>query len=940
MLLRSFCRYLQQTGMRYSQAYMQAVLARYPAYCGALLHKFAATFDVDLAEHERAALLAASEDGLHSELERTVSLDDDRILRAYDGVVRAMLRTNFYQREAGGAVKAYVSFKLDPALLPELPKPRPKFEIFVYSQRVEGVHLRSSRIARGGIRWSDRPEDFRTEVLGLMKAQQVKNTVIVPNGAKGGFVCKALPEGDRDAVQREVVACYKMFIRGLLDLTDNVVDGRVVPPARVLRKDADDPYLVVAADKGTAQLSDTANALAADYGFWLGDAFASGGSAGYDHKKMGITARGAWEAVKRHFRECGIDPRSQDFTVLGIGDMSGDVFGNGLLLTPHMKLVAAFDHRHIFVDPDPDAVKSFAERKRLFELPRSSWDDYDRTLLSPGGGIYSRATKAIDLHPAAQAALGITVDKPTPLELIRAILTAPADLLWNGGIGTYVKAAAESHADAGDPANDAVRVNGAELRCRVVAEGGNLGFTQRGRIEYAEHGGRINTDFIDNSAGVDSSDREVNIKILLADAIRRKKLARKDRNALLASMTEEIAAHVLANNYAQTQALSMMESRAAERLGEHARLIRMLEAQGLLDRALEFLPAEDQIEERRTQRRGLTRPELAVILSYSKIELHASLVHTDIHEDPFLAAELEAYFPPQITQRFSPLLREHRLRREIIAMLIGGSMINRMGPFFVLRAEEETGATVAQVARAYAIVREVFGVRKLWREIEALDYDVEPKVQYDAIFEISRMVRRAVYWLLQNYAHQLDVEPVVTRFRPGVAAALAALPTILDGRAAQHFTAELERLGASRLPDGTARQIAGLGYMTQMLDIIELAREFSRPIAEVGRLYFVLGKELRLDVVREQIEALHVEGRWRAVARATLRENLAQEQRALLRSVLRSQGHAGGDSGTAWLRKNSEAVARVQRALEDMQTGGPPDFAMLSVALKEVSRLT
>jgi glutamate dehydrogenase len=940
-LLRAFCKYVLQTRIGFSQAYMQAVLARYPAFCRALIDKFEASFDVDRPAEERATRLAASEDALKRELDRAQSLDDDRILRTYGAVVGALLRTNYYQRSADGGPKSYISFKLDPHALPDLPKPKPKFEIFVYSQRVEAVHLRASNVARGGIRWSDRREDFRTEVLGLMKAQQVKNTVIVPNGAKGGFVCKALPAGDRDAIQREVVACYQTFMRGLLDVTDNIVDGRVVPPERVLCKDEDDPYLVVAADKGTATFSDIANALSAEYSFWLGDAFASGGSAGYDHKKIAITARGAWEAVKRHFRELGVDPAKQDFTVVGIGDMSGDVFGNGLLLSPHMKLVAAFDHRHIFVDPSPDPAKGIAERRRLFELPRSSWDDYDRGALSEGGGIYSRQAKSIELHANAQAVLDLPTATVTPLELIRAVMRARVDLLWNGGIGTYVKASAESNLDAGDPSNDSVRVNGGELRCRVVAEGGNLGFTQRGRIEYAQRGGKINTDFIDNSGGVDCSDREVNIKILLEDAIRQKKLPRAQRNKLLAEMTEQIAALVLGDNYAQTQALSMMDSRAAERLGEHARLIRVLETRGLLDRPLEFLPSDEQIEERRASGRGLTRPELAIILSYSKIELHGSLVQTDIPEDPFLASDLDLYFPRELAERFKAQIQTHRLRREIIAMLIGGSMINRMGPFFVLRAEEETGAGVAQVARAYAIVREVFGVRRLWREIEALDHKVEAKVQYDAIFQISRMVRRAVYWLLQNYPQQLEIEPMVQRFRDGVGEAFVALPSIIASRGAERYAAETHGLESAGLPPPIAKRIAALTLAAQSFDVIELAREFRLAVPEVGQLYFALAQELRLDVVREQIEALKVDSRWRAMARATLRETLAQEQRSLLRSALSARGASVASDAalTAWLEKHRAEIARVRRGLDDMLMSGPMDFATLSVALKEVGRL-
>jgi glutamate dehydrogenase len=940
VLLRALCKYVSQTRIPYSQAYMQEVLGRYPRYARALVDRFASLFEVDLAADGRDELLATAEPLLKSELDRTASLDDDRTLRAFGSVVNAVLRTNYYQRDDAGRPKSYISFKLDPTAVPELPKPRPMFEIFVYSQHVEGVHLRASRIARGGLRWSDRREDYRTEVLGLMKAQQVKNTVIVPNGAKGGFVCKALPSGDRQAIQREVVACYQTFIRGLLDVTDNIVGGRVRPPGRALRRDADDPYLVVAADKGTAAFSDIANAVAAEYRFWLGDAFASGGSAGYDHKKIAITARGAWEAVKRHFREIGIDPRKQDFTVIGIGDMSGDVFGNGMLLSPHIKLVAAFNHQHIFIDPDPDPAASLVERRRLFDLPRSTWDDYDRRTMSTGGGVYSRSSKSIELTGEAQALLDLSATAVSPPELIRAILAARVDLLWNGGIGTYVKAGAESHGEAGDPANDAVRVNAAELRCRVVGEGGNLGLTQRGRIEYALRGGRLNTDFIDNSGGVDSSDREVNIKILLEEAIRRKQLPRGKRNALLAAMTKEVVALVLGSNYAQTQALSMMDSRAAERLGEHARLIKVLEAQGLLDRALEFLPTEDQIEERRASGTGLARPELAIILSYSKIELIDSLVRTGIPEDRFLASELEAYFPRALSTRFGPLLRKHPLAREIIAMLVGGSIINRMGPFFVLRAEEETGADVAQVARAYAVVREVFGVRKLWREIEALDYSVAAKVQYDSIFQISRMVRRAVYWLLQNYEQELDIESVVKRFKPGAQQALAALPVLVSGRSAERFQQAGRDFEGAGLPAGCARHIASLGLMTQMFDIIELALEFRLAVPEIGRLYFALAKELRLDLVREQLEALKVDGRWRAMARAALLETLAQEQRALLRSALSGRrGRKPDEALAAWLKRHQARIARAQRALDDMHMAGSMDFATLSVALKEVGRL-
>jgi glutamate dehydrogenase len=935
-LLRAYGKYLAQTGLPFSQPYVQEVLAKYPAFCVALVALFNATFDPDVDADGRRRARARHDRTLASEMERTATLDEDRILRAFAGAVGATLRTNFFQHAEDGSPKPYVSFKLDPAKLPELPRPRPMFEIFVYSQRVEGVHLRSSRVARGGIRWSDRREDFRTEILGLMKAQQVKNAVIVPNGAKGGFVCKRLPVSDKDALRAEVVECYKTFIRGLLDITDNIVGERVVTPARVIRLDADDPYLVVAADKGTAAFSDVANALSGDYGFWLGDAFASGGSAGYDHKKMGITARGAWEAVKRHFRELRIDTQREPFTVVGIGDMSGDVFGNGMLLSEQIKLIAAFDHRHVFIDPNPDPASSYAERRRLFELPGSSWEDYDRSKLSAGGGVFSRHSKSVDLSAEACEALGLTAAKLTPPELMRAVLAAPVDLLWNGGIGTYVKASDEPHTSAGDPTNDAVRVNGNELRCRVVGEGGNLGFTQRGRIEYALRGGRINTDFIDNSGGVDSSDREVNIKILLNGAVISGALTKGRRNRLLAEMESDVVAGVLANNYGQTQALSMMSARAVERLGEDRRLIRMLEAEAQLDRALEFLPGDEELDARQKANIGLTRPELAIVLAYSKIHLTESLVASDIPEDPYFAAEVERYFPPRLQRRFKAQIAEHRLRREIVAMLISGSMINRMGPFFVLRAREEVGASVAQIARAYSIAREAFDVRRLWRSIEALDYEAPADVQYETIFQISRMMRRAVYWLLQREPESLDIEAAVARLRPGIADVAEALPKAAVGAPGKRFGDDVAAFERSGLPKPLARRVATLPLATQILEIVRLASEKGIDPRVLARLHFELAAELRLDWIREEIEALAVGDRWQALARAHLRERLAREHRAVLTQVL----EAGGDAGLAdWLRTSAPRVMRIQSVLDDIRAAGRPGFAALSVALREVERL-
>ena len=763
IVLRAYCRYLLQTGVPFSQIYMERTLVANATIAKNLMRLFALYFEPRLAVRAsaRAAQLLA---GIRSSFDGVTSLDEDRILRAYLNVIGATLRTNFYQTDGTGQAKPYIAFKLDPQKIPELPLPRPKFEIFVYSPRVEGVHLRMGDVARGGIRWSDRREDFRTEILGLMKAQNVKNTLIVPVGAKGGFVVKRPITGSREELQSEVVACYQTLIRGMLDLTDNIVRNRIVPPPRVLRRDADDTYLVVAADKGTATFSDIANAISQQYGFWLGDAFASGGSAGYDHKKMAITARGAWECVKRHFRELGIDIQAAAFTAVGIGDMSGDVFGNAMLLSRHTRLKAAFNHQHIFLDPAPNAAASFAERQRLFTLARSSWDDYDRRRISRGGGVYARSAKAIMLSAEAQAMLGIANSSAPPNEIIRAILRMPVDLLWNGGIGTYVKATTEMNGEVGDRSNDAVRVNGAELAARVVGEGGNLGLSQRGRIEYAARGGRLNTDFIDNSGGVNTSDLEVNIKILLNPLVAAHRLTRVRRDQILASMTKEVAGLVLRNNYLQSQAISTLELRSAARLSEYQHLMRSLERSGELNRALEFLPNDEQLLERRKRGVGLTRPELAIMLSYSKIWLSKHLLDSDVPADPYLSLELKRYFPGPVRTRFARSISHHRLRREIIAMATTNSLVNRMGPAFVSRAQDDTGAPPARIARAYTAGREIFDMRDVWARIEALDNRVPAKLQYAMMYETARLLRHVTYWLLEHRREDLQVDRAVTEF--------------------------------------------------------------------------------------------------------------------------------------------------------------------------------
>jgi len=939
-MMRAYCRYLLQTGIPFSQPYMEQVLSANLHVAGQLVDLFTARFNPDVPEEKRKINAAQCEKEIRKALDKVESQDEDRILRAFLAVILATLRTNFYQRDAHGEPKPYLSLKLDPAGVPDLPLPRPMFEVFVYSPRVEGVHLRGGKVARGGLRWSDRREDFRTEVLGLMKAQNVKNTLIVPVGAKGGFVAKHLPKSDRDAVQAEVIACYKSFVRGLLDITDNLVDGKVVPPQRVLRRDGDDYYLVVAADKGTATFSDIANSVAAEYDFWLGDAFASGGSAGYDHKGMGITAKGAWEAVKRHFREIGMDIQNQPFTVAGIGDMAGDVFGNGMLLSRHTRLLAAFNHMHIFLDPDPDIEASFEERQRLFNLPRSAWSDYNPKLISKGGGIFLRSEKSIPLSPQVRAMLGTEKTAMPPQELIKSILLMEVDLLWNGGIGTYVKSSRESNADAGDRTNDPLRVNGKDLRCKVIGEGGNLGCTQLGRIEFALNGGRLNTDFIDNSAGVDTSDREVNIKILTSLATQRKGLGRAERDKLLARMTDDVAALVLRNNYLQTQAISMMENHAVERINEHAVVLRALEKHGGLNRSLEFLPSDSDIEERRTAGKGFTRPELSLLVSYSKIVLYQALIKSSVPEDRFLARELESYFPRPLQERYSDLILEHPLAREIVATLVSNSVVNRMGPVFALRMQEETGVSPAKIARAYTICREAFGMRQAWADIEALDNVIHANVQYSMMFQTTRLLRHATQWMMQRYESPLNIEAIVSRLSPGIVRVVKALPTVLTGSMKSRF---VETAGLYRdigVPDAVAQRMASLPAAFSALDIAEIAQQCKADELRVASIYFELGRALSLDWIMDQIEKLLVSGRWQAVARGTLRDNLYSLQRQLTQQLVAGKAKADPhDLVVDWVATVSEQVSHLQRIISEMRSAGAMDFPTLSVALQEVRKL-
>ncbi|NNF50840.1 MAG: NAD-glutamate dehydrogenase [Gammaproteobacteria bacterium] len=939
-VLRAYCKYLLQTRLPFSQAYMENSLGQNPALSATLVQILESRHNPGLSAKARNRRTDKARKHLLELLDGVASQDDDRILRSFLSAIMATLRTNYFQLDEESEETPYISFKLDPREVPDLPKPRPMFEIFVYSPRVEGVHLRGGTVARGGLRWSDRREDFRIEVLGLMKAQMVKNTVIVPVGAKGGFVVKQLPTGTREEVMAEVVDCYKVFINGLLDLTDNIIDDAVRPPKKLVRHDNDDPYLVVAADKGTATFSDIANSVSIEHGFWLGDAFASGGSVGYDHKKMGITARGAWESVKRHFREIGVDTQKEVFTAAGIGDMSGDVFGNGMLLSPHIRLQAAFNHLHIFLDPDPDPASSFAERKRLFALPRSGWDDYNTELLSKGGGIFSRKDKQIKPSKEVRAMLDLKQESLTPQELITAILKMRVDLLWNGGIGTYVKASTEANADVGDRTNDSVRVNGSDLRCRVIGEGGNLGFTQLGRVEYTLAGGRMNTDFIDNSAGVDCSDREVNIKILLNLVRQHKRLTDARRQRLLAAMTDEVGQLVLRNNYLQSQAISMLETHAAERVNEHAHVIRAMERRKELDRALEALPNEEEIAERRRNQRGLTRPELAVLLSYSKISLYKDLLKSDVPEDAYLGLELTRYFPAPLQKHHSELMGKHRLRREIIANAITNSMINRMGPTFADRMQEEAGADAASVARAYTIAREAFGMREIWIDIENLDNQVNARVQYAMMSETTQLLKHATRWLLGPLWKSLNIADTVDHFLPGVTELYGVMNKLLLGSDLKQFQETRQLYVNIGVPETLSEQIALLPVMRPALDLVEVAKATDASVTRIADIYFCLAEATGLNWLRKQIEKLAVDGQWQAAARHTLRENLYQIHRGLTAEIQKIAPRREPDEAVElWASGNARKVSHAKQVLKEMRASANMEFATLSVAVQEIRRL-
>jgi glutamate dehydrogenase len=932
VLIRSVSRFLRQVRVPFSQDYMWNTLRAHPAIASQIVALFHARFDpraeADIARKTRQTEIVAEIDAA---LEKVPSLDEDRILRHFVNAVQSALRTNFYQIGDDGQPKAQIAIKYESGKLTTLPAPRPLYEIFVYSPRVEGVHLRFGKVARGGIRWSDRPQDFRTEILGLVKAQQVKNAVIVPVGAKGGFVPKHLPVGGaRDAIAAEGIAAYKLFIGSLLDVTDNLSpDGAVVPPDNVVRHDSDDPYLVVAADKGTATFSDTANGISIARNFWLGDAFASGGSAGYDHKKMGITARGAWEAVKRHFREMDVDIGVTPFTVIGVGDMSGDVFGNGMLRETTIKLVAAFDHRDIFIDPEPDPAKSFAERQRLFDLPRSSWQDYDKSLISKGGGVFPRSLKEIPLSAEMKALLNLTADKATPIQVMSAILKAQADLLFFGGIGTYVRAASETDEQVGDRANDAIRVIGSDLNCKVIGEGANLGMTQRGRIEAAHNGVRLNTDAIDNSAGVNTSDVEVNIKIALGGLVRSGALPLSDRDTLLFAMTDEVAALVLRNNYLQTLAISLAERNGLDDLASRQRLMQTLEARGLLDRGVEFLPDDAELAERRRRGQALTRPELAVLLAYAKLTLSSDLNETSVPDDPYLGKELYRYFPTELSQRYPEALEHHRLRREIIATQLTNSIINRGGPSLIARMTDETGASADRIVRAFAAVRDSYGMTELNGEIDALDNKIPGALQLDLYAAVKRLMMDRMVWFIRNVDLDQGLMGIVEHYKAGIKAVARALESAPGDDATLARDGRANELTRSGVPERLAKRIASLPALTVAPDIVLVADKCGRDMADVARTFLAVVRYFRLERVVEAARQIEATDYFDRLALDRARDSLGRAARQLTVEVLK--GGTGTEAMDEWVKPRAVEVERIRKSMHEIADTGLT-ISKLSVA--------
>lgn len=941
-IIRTYAKYFKQIGYAFSQDYMEAALVKHANITSKVIQLFETRFRPDpIAQRDKKT--QAIRKAIYVELDHVTNLDEDKIIRQFVHAIMSTLRTNYYQQDAEGRPKNYIAIKLNSKEIPGMPKPYPEYEIFVYSPAFEGVHLRCAKVARGGLRWSDRKEDFRTEVLGLMKAQQVKNAVIVPSGAKGGFVAKRMPtEGSREEVMAEGIACYKQFIRAMLDITDNYNENEIIKPDAVICHDEDDPYLVVAADKGTATFSDIANSISQEYGFWLGDAFASGGSIGYDHKKMGITARGAWESVKRHFYEIGMNIMTTDFTVVGVGDMAGDVFGNGMLLSKHIKLVGAFNHMHIFIDPLPNAAESFKERERLFNLPRSTWDDYNKNLISKGGGVFSRTAKSIAVSKEMKRLFGLEQNTIEPNELIRVMLQAEVDLLWSGGVGTFVKATSEAHFEVGDRTNDAIRVNANELRCRVVGEGGNLGLTQLARIEYALQGGLIYTDFIDNSAGVNCSDKEVNIKILLNQLVATKKLTLDKRNDLLASMTDEVAYLVLRDNILQTQAISLLVALSAGAFDLHSRYLNALEDNGKLDRALEFMPDEKVLNERKLSGKGLTSPEISVVLCYSKINLEKAILDSDVPEEPYFLPYLLSSFPEPLQARFKSSIKEHPLRREIIATRLSNIIVNEMGFSFVYRLHNETGAPVAAIVRAYMIARNVFNMCEIWKQIEDLSSSIKAKHQTEVIISCVRLLRRTTRWFLRCKRMHLDMSETINRYAKSVETLKKSLPASLGEDAQAVYLKEAEHYRSLGVPEAMAYEITSNRTLFFAMDIIEIAHEQNISVDRVGKMYFEIDAFLELTWVRKQLLEHPTENHWEALTREALRDDLDWQQRELTAAILQmdSKKHQTKRSLEAWSLSHESLIARWHQVISELHSSSTLNYTMFFVAIRELLDLT
>ncbi|PMG13012.1 NAD-glutamate dehydrogenase [Vibrio splendidus] len=940
-ILRAYARYMRQVGFPFSQQYIEDTLSHYPDLAKGLVSLFGKRFDPKLkgsAKGQQDLIKKITE-----QLDHVESLDDDRIIRRYMEMITATLRTNYYQLDDNKQSKPWLALKMRPSEIPDIPAPVPAFEIFVYAPDIEGVHLRGGKVARGGLRWSDRQEDFRTEILGLVKAQQVKNTVIVPVGAKGGFVCKRqhMMSG-RDEIFAEGQRCYKRFIRALLDVSDNIIEGEVIPPKSVVRHDEDDPYLVVAADKGTATFSDLANSVSDEYNFWLGDAFASGGSNGYDHKAMGITAKGGWESVKRHFREMGINCQTTDFTAIGVGDMAGDVFGNGMLLSKHIRMQAAFNHMHIFIDPNPESASSWLERERLFNLPRSSWEDYNKDLISQGGGIFSRRAKSIPLTPEIQKMLGTKKASMAPNDLIKAILSMQVDLLWNGGIGTYVKSSNETHTDVGDRANDVLRIDGRDLKAKVVGEGGNLGMTQLGRIEYALTGGRVNTDFVDNVGGVDCSDNEVNIKIFLNGLVSNGDLTVKQRNQVLESMEDEVGEIVLDDAYCQAESISVTEHQGVGLVKEQIRFIHTMEKAGYLDRGLEYIPDDETLLEREKQGQGLTRPELSVLVAYGKMVLKEDLVSDDIANDEFHAQQLMQYFPTALRRNYSQHMDNHPLRSEIIATALANQMVNEMGCNFVTRLQEETGANIVDIANAYAASREIYGLGHVLKSIRELDNVSSSEAQYELIYHVRRTLRRLARWLLRNRTGKQSVKALIELYQGDVLTITEKLDENLVASEVEEHNAMAQLWIDQGVNAELANSVARLSSLYSALDISTVARETGKTVQQASKLYFNLGDRLSLHWFLKQINGQAVDNNWQALARAAFREDLDWQQRQLTGQVLNCGCASDIDVIKAlddWMESNSVSLHRWESILNEFKVGSVHEFAKFSVALRELMLL-